>query len=127
MLDCLLMALTHRNLRNIAKTVFKYLNQYKMSVRYSSSYDDFKKVLQNANNIVVLTGAGVSAESGIPTFRGEGGLWRTHRAADLATPTAFRANPSLVWEFYHYRREVAFKCQPNNVRIFIIMLLSNNC
>lgn len=105
----------HTNLKSTAKTALKYLNHYKMSVRYSSSYDDFKKVLQKAKNIVVLTGAGVSAESGIPTFRGEGGLWRTHRASDLATPTAFRANPSLVWEFYHYRREVAFKCQPNNV------------
>lgn len=87
-----------------------------MAKRYSSNYKNFKQVLDGAKNIVVLTGAGVSAESGIPTFRGSSGsLWRTHSPADLATPTAFRANPALVWEFYHYRREVAFKCQPNNV------------
>ncbi|MCO5596305.1 hypothetical protein L7F22_050366 [Adiantum nelumboides] len=49
-------------------------------------------------------GAGISAESGIPTFRGEGGLWRSWSATELATPEAFAADPSLVWEFYHYRR-----------------------
>lgn len=89
-----------------------------MAPRYSSNYDSFKEVLDKANNIVVLTGAGVSAESGIPTFRGSSGsLWRTHSPADLATPTAFKANPALVWEFYHYRRELVFKCHPNNVRV----------
>ena len=50
---------------------------------------------------------------GIPTFRGAGGLWRTYQAQELATPQAFRANPSLVWEFYHYRREVVARCKPN--------------
>ncbi|KAF7267580.1 hypothetical protein GWI33_019218 [Rhynchophorus ferrugineus] len=57
--------------------------------------------------------AGISAESGIPVFRGAGGLWRTHKALDLATPQAFRKNPALIWEFYHYRRNVAFNAQPN--------------
>ncbi|CAI5948801.1 unnamed protein product [Closterium sp. NIES-64] len=52
----------------------------------------------------VLTGAGVSAASRVPTFRGAGGLWRTYDATELATPRAFAADPSLVWEFYHYRR-----------------------
>lgn len=78
-----------------------------------SDYAGFKKVLETAQNIIVLTGAGISAESGIPTFRGPGGLWRTHRATDLASPVAFRANPGLVWEFYHYRRGVAFSAVPN--------------
>ena len=55
-------------------------------------------------NIVVLTGAGVSAASGIPTFRGEDGLWRQFRAEDLATPEAFAMNPQLVWEWYDWRR-----------------------
>jgi len=59
-----------------------------------------------AQRVVVLTGAGVSAESGVPTFRGAGGFWRTYQAQDLATPEAFDRDPSLVWEFYHYRREV---------------------
>jgi NAD-dependent deacetylase sirtuin 5 len=73
----------------------------------------FTQLLDAAKRIVILTGAGISAESGIPTFRGAGGLWRTYQAQELATPQAFRANPSLVWEFYHYRREVVARCQPN--------------
>lgn len=63
--------------------------------------------------MVVLTGAGVSAESGIPTFRGIAGLWRQYRATELATPQAFRHDPILVWEFYNWRREVIAACQPN--------------
>lgn len=63
--------------------------------------------------IVVLTGAGVSAESGIPTFRGAGGLWRNYRATDLATPQAFACDPKLVWEFYDWRRGLMAACQPN--------------
>jgi NAD-dependent deacetylase len=55
-------------------------------------------------NIFILTGAGISAESGLQTFRGEGGLWRNFRAEQLATPEAFRANPELVLDFYNERR-----------------------
>src|SRR3954468_12571672 len=54
--------------------------------------------------VVVFTGAGVSAESGIPTFRGPGGLWRNFRSEDLATPEAFARDPQLVWEWYESRR-----------------------
>lgn len=78
-----------------------------------AEYATFARVLKEAKNIIALTGAGVSQESGIAVFRGPGGLWRTYRATDLASPTAFRANPSLVWEFYNWRREVAFRAQPN--------------
>lgn len=85
------------------------------SQRLSSDMADFKEKLKSSQHIVILTGAGVSAESGIPTFRGAGGLWRRHQATSLATPEAFAANPSLVWEFYHYRREVARKAEPNAV------------
>ncbi|KAJ8975967.1 hypothetical protein NQ317_000671 [Molorchus minor] len=88
-------------------------NLFKMSIRKLSDYEGFKKLADKSKNIVTLTGAGISAESGIPTFRGEGGLWRTYRASSLATPQAFLANPALVWEFYHYRRTVAFNAQPN--------------
>ncbi|RZC35930.1 NAD-dependent protein deacylase [Asbolus verrucosus] len=84
-----------------------------MSKQPLSDYKEFRKVLKEAQNIVVLTGAGVSAESGIPVFRGVGGLWRTHRATDLATLEAFKTNPALVWEFYHYRRDIAFNSYPN--------------
>ncbi len=59
------------------------------------------------------SGAGISAESGVPTFRGAGGLWRRYQATDLASPVAFRRDPSLVWEFYHYRRELVNTKQPN--------------
>jgi NAD-dependent deacetylase len=63
--------------------------------------------------VVVLSGAGVSAESGIPTFRGAGGLWRSYSATDLATPQAFRRDPLLVWEFYDWRRKMMAECEPN--------------
>jgi NAD-dependent deacetylase len=69
--------------------------------------------LIGAQRVVVLTGAGISAESGVPTFRGEGGLWREFRAVDLATPEAFRRDPRLVWEFYNWRREVLAPLSPN--------------
>lgn len=63
--------------------------------------------------VAVLTGAGVSAESGLPTFRGAGGLWRTYRAENLATPEAFARHPQLVWEWYQYRREMVRGHRPN--------------
>lgn len=88
----------------------------------STDMEAFRKLVKKAKNVVILTGvlsafnwtkavnqnhfyrffylggAGVSAESGVPTFRGAGGYWRTYNATDLATPSAFRSNPSLVWE-----------------------------
>lgn len=66
-----------------------------------------------AKRLTILTGAGVSAASGVPTFRGEGGLWRQYRAEDLATPQAFARNPRLVWEWYAWRREKIAGCRPN--------------
>ncbi|RGB25622.1 NAD-dependent protein deacylase sirtuin-5, mitochondrial [Rhizophagus diaphanus] len=80
----------------------------------SSSYEAFHQILKSAKHIATICGAGLSAESGIPTFRGEGGFWRTFEATELATPSAFKANPSRVWEFYHYRRELVLKKQANN-------------
>jgi NAD-dependent deacetylase len=62
----------------------------------------------------VLTGAGVSAESGVPTFRGAGGLWRDFRAEDLATPQAFARDPKLVWEWYDWRRQQMAVVRPND-------------
>ncbi|MGD8397902.1 MAG: NAD-dependent deacylase [Anaerolineae bacterium] len=69
--------------------------------------------MASVRSVAVLTGAGVSAESGVPTFRGEGGLWRNYRAEDLATPGAFRRNPALVWEWYNWRRGLIAPCRPN--------------
>jgi NAD-dependent deacetylase len=68
---------------------------------------------QKPRKTVVLTGAGVSADSGIPTFRGEGGLWRNYRAEDLATPEAFARDPLLVWEWYEWRRSLVRAAEPN--------------
>jgi NAD-dependent deacetylase len=63
--------------------------------------------------VAVLTGAGVSAESGVPTFRGERGLWRGFRPDQLATPEAFRRDPALVWAWYDWRRGLIAACAPN--------------
>ena len=69
--------------------------------------------LAAASRVTVLTGAGVSAASGVPTFRGAGGLWRQFRAEQLATPAAFARDPALVWEWYDWRRGLIAACQPN--------------
>lgn len=69
--------------------------------------------LADASRIAVLTGAGVSEESGVPTFRGEGGLWRRFRPEELATPEAFARDPKLVWEWYNWRRERIAGVEPN--------------
>ena len=63
--------------------------------------------------MAVLTGAGISAESGVPTFRGSGGLWRQFRAEELATPEAFARDPKLVWEWYNWRRGLIAETKPN--------------
>lgn len=63
--------------------------------------------------VLVLTGAGVSAESGVPTFRGAGGLWENRRFEELASPEGFAADPATVWRFYAWRREVAERCRAN--------------
>ncbi|XP_072459965.1 NAD-dependent protein deacylase sirtuin-5, mitochondrial isoform X3 [Notamacropus eugenii] len=128
----------------------------------SSTIADFRKFFAKAKHIAIITGAGVSAESGVPTFRGPGGFWRKWKAevpahpsdmkkmtqrendkcwrdcertyallpalrvdptilesTDLATPETFMKNPSLVWEFYHYRRELMLTKNPNPAHIAI--------
>ena len=71
------------------------------------------KRLAKSPRITVVTGAGVSAASGIPTFRDPGGLWKSQRPEDLATPEAFDRDPLLVWEWYAWRRELVAKARPN--------------
>lgn len=63
--------------------------------------------------IAALTGAGISAESGVPTFRGSDGLWKNYRAEDLATPQAFERDPDMVWEWYEWRRDLIREAVPN--------------
>ena len=75
--------------------------------------DALKSLLSKKTKVAVLTGAGISAESGVPTFRGEEGLWKKFRPEELATFDAFMANPQLVWEWYEYRREIVEKIKPN--------------
>ncbi|HID16049.1 MAG TPA: NAD-dependent deacylase, partial [Candidatus Atribacteria bacterium] len=69
--------------------------------------------LMKSDFAVGLTGAGISAESGIPTFRGKNGLWSKFKAEELATPQAFKRNPNLVWEWYKWRMEKIFNTKPN--------------
>ena len=78
--------------------------------------------LASARNVTVLTGAGISADSGVPTFRGADGLWRNFRAEDLATPEAFARDPRLVWEWYNWRRELIATKQPNPAHIALVEL-----
>ena len=80
--------------------------------------------LRAARRIVVLTGAGISAESGVPTFRGPGGMWRRYRPEDLATPEAFARDPHLVWEWYAWRREIIGPLEPNAAHVSLVALES---
>ena len=71
------------------------------------------ELLVSAKSVCLLTGSGISAESGIPTFRGEEGLWKTYRAEQLATFNAFIQDPKLVWEWYDWRRGIIASKEPN--------------
>ncbi|MBI5239903.1 MAG: NAD-dependent deacylase [Elusimicrobia bacterium] len=72
-----------------------------------------RKLVAGARRVAVLTGAGISAESGLATFRDSGGLWENHRVEDVATPQAFARDPVLVWEFYNARRRAGAQARPN--------------
>jgi len=69
--------------------------------------------LRDARAVCVLTGSGISAESGLPTFRGPGGVWRTHRVEELASPEGFAQDPVLVWTWYNERRAAHRDARPN--------------
>jgi NAD-dependent deacetylase len=79
----------------------------------TDSIQALRQALSEAGTIVALTGAGISAESGIPTFRGQGGLWRNFSPEKLATPEAFARDPRLVWEWYDWRRSLIRRAAPN--------------
>ena len=78
-----------------------------------ASIDAARERVRAAKSLAVLTGAGVSAESGIPTFRGSGGYWQQHRFEDLATPQAFARDPKFVWTWYEERRRAIAQAKPN--------------
>jgi NAD-dependent deacetylase len=79
-----------------------------------------ESLLTKDTKVVVLTGAGISAESGVPTFRGEEGLWKKFRPEELATFDAFMANPELVWEWYEYRRKIVDEIKPNPGHVALV-------
>ncbi|CAG2200598.1 SIR2L5 [Mytilus edulis] len=85
----------------------------------STSISKFREDFAKAKHIVIVTGAGVSAESGVPTFRGPGGYWRNKKVQELATVEHFEKNPSLTWQFYHHRREGMVTKLPNKAHIAI--------
>src|SRR5579871_574736 len=87
-----------------------------------SNLEEARGRLAAAQSVAVLTGAGISAESGIPTFRGAGGLWNNYRAEDLATPEAFARDPRLVWEWYNWRRELISKAKANAAHLALVQL-----
>ena len=84
-----------------------------------------KVPMPRPRRVLVITGAGISAESGIPTFRGKGGYWRNLDPAKLATPEAFAADPELVWEWYRERRATIRQAQPNAAHVAVTRLASN--
>ncbi|KEQ60145.1 NAD-dependent deacetylase sirtuin-5 [Aureobasidium melanogenum CBS 110374] len=92
----------------------------------SSDIESFTAHLQSSKRILALLGAGLSASSGLPTFRGAGGLWRTHDATSLATPEAFARDPALVWQFYSYRRHMALKASPNRAHLALAELATKH-
>lgn len=80
------------------------------------------ELLSRVERVVALTGAGISRESGVPTFRGADGLWRNFRPEELATPQAFQQKPRLVWEWYAWRRGLIAQVQPNPAHHALVML-----
>lgn len=81
-----------------------------------------REAIYNKDRIVILAGAGMSAESGVPTFRGADGLWRNFKPEELASPDAFNRDPKLVWEWYNWRRDTIGKCRPNPAHLAVAQL-----
>lgn len=89
---------------------------------FENKIEKIRNKLKSSKKVVVLTGAGVSAESGVPTFRGKDGLWKNFRAEELATSEAFQRNPHIVWEWYDWRRQILSSIQPNPAHLVIAEL-----
>ena len=83
---------------------------------------DVRSRLTTAHSVTILTGAGISADSGVPTFRGADGLWKNFRPEELASPDAFERDPTLVWEWYNWRRELLSTKKPNAAHEALVQL-----
>ncbi|HZW53817.1 MAG TPA: NAD-dependent deacylase [Candidatus Elarobacter sp.] len=83
---------------------------------------DLRERLDAARSVTVLTGSGISAESGLPTFRGVGGLWRTHRVEELASPSGFARDPVLVWTWYDERRRAHASVEPSPAHVALAQI-----
>lgn len=81
-----------------------------------------RDLVQSAKALMVLTGAGISAESGVPTFRGPGGYWRNRNFTELANPNTFAREPETVWHWYYERRQTVARCQPNAAHASLVAL-----
>ncbi|KAL1458580.1 hypothetical protein WDU94_008717 [Cyamophila willieti] len=101
---------------------FESTTEYVYKQKLNSNMTQFKELLHQAKRIVVMTGSGISAESGIPTFRGDGGWWRKNHVAHIANIESFKENPGRVWAFYNYRRTQAANRTPNKAHYALVRL-----
>ncbi|NJE25169.1 NAD-dependent deacylase [Thermococcus sp. MV5] len=84
--------------------------------------EEAAKLIAHSRFLIAFTGAGISAESGVPTFRDKGGLWEKYKIEDVATPEAFKRNPGLVWEFYKMRMQLMKNARPNPAHLALTEL-----
>ena len=112
----------HSSFPNLAVRVQARMSSSSISPVPQADIQSFSSHLKSSTRILALLGAGLSASSGLPTFRGAGGIWRSHDAMSLATPEAFEDNPGLVWQFYSYRRHMALQAQPNQAHFALAQL-----
>ena len=102
--------------RRATNIIFNHNNSFASMASSSikpKDLESFQNHLRYSDRVLALCGAGLSAASGLPTFRGAGGLWRSYDSVSLATPEAFADDPGLVWQFYSYRRHMALQAEPN--------------
>ena len=85
-------------------------------------YERSVEIINESKYVIAHTGAGISKESNVPTFRGEDGLWRNYDAMELATPSAFMRDPKLIWEWYAWRQGLIGDCNPNPAHETLVKL-----
>jgi len=111
---------------NPAEPLFQSGTRFKELHSMIQAPDSRRWQMALSSRVLIITGAGLSADSGLQTFRGTGGLWRSYNPTALATPEAFARDPKLVWEWYQWRREEARKAEPNAGHMAIAQLAARN-